>query len=494
MLATPKSLQPDVIKPWQKFVPSPSSASPTASILKRTESPIPSDNGDSDGTNSSAVKRRRVKFTDPPVSEQVEIPRSQLTGGPGSGGACITGPNKAVTLPFSTSSNTVRLQQRQDISKSVPTTLSNKNEGDVAISCNGSDTNLPSDQIADNSGDMNECIDFPVTLNSSKEPISSLLTHLTNKTFYKAAKKSLEENGVETIEDIYKLNFTQIGNLKGLKPPNNFATIKEALRKFEKVLQKREIITMANNALYNKSTYENTSPSPKEAFEDKITSKLTTAPFMESTTPDEEDKALKEIYERPSPSPTEIEQDIATEEMFEETSINHVPQNGATDVMDSDSVSLINEKVAQGSETVVAHSMQSTTQDKSIETTIESVTGQLNEDHDNNKISTHPNEISDAATQTAKSTINLINVETSTDEIAFPATVRTSEAQAVVTTESESCQAIADTVESQTQTDEQENEIKIQQFYMFLETLNAKTVSTVVGKCVKILQEKINKL
>ena len=203
---------------------------------------------------------------------------------------------------------------------------------------------------------------------------------------------------------------------------------------------------------------------------------------------------MKEIYERPSPSPTEVEQDIATEEMFEETSINHVPQNGATDVMDSDSVSLINEKVAQRSETVVAHSLQSTTQDKSIETTIESVTGQLNEDHDNNKTSTHPIEISDAATQTAKSTINLINVETSTDEIAFPATVRTSEAQAVVTTESESCQAIADTVESQTQTDEQENEIKIQQFYMFLETLNAKTVSTVVGKCAEILHEKIDKL
>ena len=74
-------------KPWQKFVPSPSGASPTASILKRTESPLQLDNADnSDISSSSTIKRRKVKFTDPPVSEQVEIPRSQLTGGPGSGG------------------------------------------------------------------------------------------------------------------------------------------------------------------------------------------------------------------------------------------------------------------------------------------------------------------------------------------------------------------------------------------------------------------------
>ena len=488
-------MQPDIIKPWQKFVPSPSSASPTASILKRTESPVLSDNGDSDGTNSSAVKRRRVKFTDPPVSEQVEIPRSQLTGGPGSGGACITGPNKAVTLPFSPSSTTVRLQQRQEISKSVPNAIPTKNEGDTTSNYNSTDTYLSSEKAADNDGDLNECIDFPLILKSSKEPISSLLTHLTNKTFYKAAKKSLEDNGVETIEDLCKLSFTQIGNLKGLKPPSNAATIKEAMRKFEKVLQKREIITMANNALYKKSTYESTSISPKEAFEDRITSKLATAPFMESTTPDEEDKALKEIYERPSPSPTEIEQDIATDEMFEEESMDDVPQNGATDTMDSDSVSLINEKQSQEFKAVDIHSIKSTAQDnQSITTSMESVSEQLNAFEAKPEISTRLTELSNAATQTADPKLNVISVETSTNDIAFPATVRTSEAQAVVSTESESCQAIVDTIDAENQTDEQTNEIKAQQFYMFLETLDAKTLATVNGKCHAILQEKINKL
>ncbi len=58
-------------RPWQKYAPSPCDASPSAGILKRTSaspnqaSTVVTDEG------VPPVKRRRVQFMDPPVSEQV---------------------------------------------------------------------------------------------------------------------------------------------------------------------------------------------------------------------------------------------------------------------------------------------------------------------------------------------------------------------------------------------------------------------------------------
>ena len=62
---TPKAGR--VRQPWQKFVPSPSSASPSGSILKRAGS-LPTLIADTPGSSGG---KRRVKFSDPPVSEQV---------------------------------------------------------------------------------------------------------------------------------------------------------------------------------------------------------------------------------------------------------------------------------------------------------------------------------------------------------------------------------------------------------------------------------------
>ena len=343
---------------------------------------------------------------------------------------------------------------------------------------------------------MNECIDVHPILKSSTEPISSLLSHLTNKTFYKAAKKSLEENNVETVADLCNMTPAQINTLKGLKPPNNMATVKESLRKFEKLLQKREIITIANNALYNKSSPEN-KLIPKEAFEDKKTSKLSTAPFMESSTPDEEDKALKEIYERPSPSPTELEQDAATAELFNENVTKDVVDDESR-IDDNSSASLIAMKSKQKSETKETEHMFSTAQNNlpnqdNVERSIEHMDEVPNANYSKNEGSIHQPEIFDVETQTIQSNASLVDVETSTDVITR-ATVSTSEVQAVVNTVAGSCQAIAETLEAEIQTTELTEEIKLQETYNFLQTLDVKTLSSVIGKLHGFLNEKISKL
>ena len=320
-------------KPWQKFQPSPSDASPTASILKRAmESPAAAEMGCTDvaegiDTLGSATKRHRVKFTDPPVSEQVEIPRSQL-GGCGNGGANILGAVANKTSPSTLNINIQsRVPQRQESSKSIPPLMTkipplceNGSISEVAIApAVDSATN---DDVGNDEWDKqsDEKI-YPTLSDKSKgEPIVSILSNLTNKTFYRTAMKCLEDNKVKTVADLCEMTIGQVKKLKGLKPPNNITTVKEALKKFEKLLQKREIINNANMALYTKPIDElvciSDPPSPKALSSDDVkASKLATAPFMEVTlTPDEEDKTMKEIYERPSPSPTESEQDAADKE------------------------------------------------------------------------------------------------------------------------------------------------------------------------------------
>ena len=493
LLATPKSLHqdPNTSKPWQKFAPSPSSASPTASILKRTESPVSLEHVDgSEGVNSD-IKRRRVKFTDPPVSEQVEIPRAQLTGGPGSGGTTITGPNKATTLAYSPPSNSIKLPQRPE-NKSSSAVSPYKNGNDQPTNGESSVANDCNDSILNSfKTDINECIEAPFIVTSSKEPITSILNHLTNKTFYKAAKKSLEENGVNTIAELCKLTPAQIVNIKGLKPPNNITAIKEALKKFEKVLQKREIINMANNALYNKGLPENGSMSPKEAFIDKTASRLITAPFMESTTPDEEDKALQEIYERPSPSPTEMEQDAASEDMFDTDNFNEAELESESKVKQTDLLL-----------TNTIKCPLPTSQD--IQETPIAVNGLNNQRenpmkssailNDENRQEEKGEAMVDASTQAVEPKVDRINVETSTEDLVNSSIMCSAEVQAAVNFTAKSCQAIVDMSEVGLQTSPISQEEKIQNMYDLANNFDANTLSKVIGGFHGILQEKISRL
>ena len=550
MLATTTEAQPanDQIKPWQKFAPSPSSASPTASILKRTESPAPVEMGDiSEGTTvSSIIKRRRVKFSDPPVSEQVEIPRSQLTGGSGSGGACITGPNKTATSTFAPSSNyQSRVPQRQESSKSIPPlgSINNENGQNVSSICeNEFNESLGLHEATPilETTELDEIIDASLIEKSLNEPISSILCHLTNKTFHKAAKRSLEENGILTVADLCKMKSAQLTGLKGLKPPNNITTVKEALRKFEKVLQKREIITNANNVLYNKPSTPSEHLTPKEALEDKITSKLANAPFMESTTPDEDDEALKEIYERPSPSPTELEQEAADKVALlqegplpelspikdsEETDkCGKDEREHANNIKDTIHDTLINEGV-DGSTSILNPSGNKnqanvTPQQESsmnpMQTADISVpstpTLAISNIEPLQKVDTNPVQLNaviveskkddpenrpqmvNVGTQVTPATVNMINVETNTTEIYLEPKSCVAEVQAVVDTAAEGCQAVPDTSETQIQTNELTKEAKIQETYKLFKQLDAKTLAIVIGNGHAIMQEKLSQL
>lgn len=76
---------------------------------------------------------------------------------------------------------------------------------------------------------------------------------------------------------------------------------REAMKKFEKILSKREKIQKANSLL--NSEKETETKEQLGATIQKTNSSL--ASFIEATTPDEEAKTLKEFYERPSPSPTD---------------------------------------------------------------------------------------------------------------------------------------------------------------------------------------------
>ena len=469
-------------KPWQKFVPSPSGASPTASILKRTESPLQLDNTDyNDISSSSTIKRRKVKFTDPPVSEQVEIPRSQLTGGPGSGGSSVIGPNKAISN-LSSNKNTNETIPENSYETAKENNLGNTSEGKV------------SDEIISDNNDFEDCIDVPLVIKLSKEPISTLLTHLTNKTFYKTAQKSLEEKGVETVADLCRLNLAQFNSLKGLKPPNNIVTIKEALRKFEKILQKREIINLANNALYSNQVTENISMLPKEALQDKNASRLPTAPFMESSsTPDEEDKALKEIYERPSPSPTEQEQDIATKHISQEDE-QEITYDHAADCNGSESLSLIVEthKATNSSTNNITQQVTyepssgpAEFQEKNSNFADESQTIENTQD-----ISNERSDIYDCPTQPIMSKLKLplCDDSVSSEGLSKPIPLVTENSN------NKCADSTSNSSEIATQTNASSEKLQIEDAVKIFEAQDVKTLSDIIAKLHGILQEKICQL
>merc|ERR1719219_1967464 len=149
------------------------------------------------------------------------------------------------------------------------------------------------------------------SLNCCDEPVSSILHNLTTKTWHKAAEKSLMDHDVKTIGDLSKLTAVKASALKSLKPPNNLVTIKEALRKFEKSWMKRGKDKYTEKKLLN-------NPSAMVEVEEELDVDIlagqeeivkqqspTVPPVVDVSTPEEEDEAMKEIYERPSPSPTE---------------------------------------------------------------------------------------------------------------------------------------------------------------------------------------------
>lgn len=307
---TPKAGR--VRQPWQKFVPSPSSASPSGSILKRAGS-LPTLIADTPGSSGG---KRRVKFSDPPVSEQVEIPRLFLQ-------------QRRTTTPSAS-----RLLQRLETAKSIPNFPVVTQEVSKEVSPVETNDEEESASLGTYTESQQWDAATPVNalpeLQASKEPVNNIMNNLTSKTLYKVAEKSLKDSGVATVGDLCKLTELQASMLKGIKPPNNVQTIRDALKKFEKVLTKRVKIEQANSALHESDdrlkndVISFARPSSGLAIADMPPSLDS---LIEPTTPDEDDKAIKELYERPSPSPTEdIEASVEPEEPATQPLLTDVTQ------------------------------------------------------------------------------------------------------------------------------------------------------------------------
>ena len=253
------------------------------------------------------------------------------------------------------------------------------------------------------------------------EPVSSILNNLTTRTWHKAAEKSLTDNQIKTVGDLSKLSSVKASALKSLKPPNNVFTIREALRKFEKIWIKRSKVDAvttkpkvnSTNAVGGSDNLEIDDLGHLETKEQSPTA----APVVDvQSTPEEEDETMKELYERPSPSPPidmdekmdedegENEQEIAKEENSEKISGCGEKETKLTEnnVQSSEQV----ENAAKKS--VENESAQNTV---SAETNTETVTKA------DFSAQSKPNSL-DKANETEAKAANLVTAETNTESVS----------------------------------------------------------------------------
>ena len=293
-----KSLNNDIMTPtqpkreaWQKFVPSPCDASPSSSILKR------SNTSDETSINEVVVaapplKKRRVQFTDPPVSDQVVIPRCH------SGKATRSRFNRDMFLSSVAKDLSSVVTDQAKLSES-----DNNSCGLYEATPPMTSTHTCNDKPSGTETTPSNCI-YP-SLNHCDEPVSSILHNLTTKTWSKAAERSLMDHNVKTVGDLSKLTAVKASALRSLRPPSNLVAIKEALRKFEKswIKRGRDKYT-GKKLLQDLSALVEVEEDLTEDEEIKETRLQKMSPVVDDiSTPEEEDEVMKEIYERPSPSP-----------------------------------------------------------------------------------------------------------------------------------------------------------------------------------------------
>jgi hypothetical protein len=136
------------------------------------------------------------------------------------------------------------------------------------------------------------------------------MQNLANRPWMKAAEKSFSDSGIFKISDLAKLSKMKAHSFdKYLKAPDSVATIREALRKYEKSMKKREQekpIPAATASSISSLPAAAAAAIVKVDKTVKNASKKTgIASIVEESTPEEEDKTMQEIYDRPSPSPTD---------------------------------------------------------------------------------------------------------------------------------------------------------------------------------------------
>jgi len=250
------SPKPDISKsmPWVKYKPSPSSASPSASILKRKgldsessnceDSPISTKNPRLD----TSLNGRRVHFNEDPVSDSVEIPRVP------------DGKHTRKKLQLS------GFDQEMFVDKAENDTDA-ESQGSLGLYSDSPPPDLTMNAI------------YP-ELKDSKEPIALIVPHLATGNWAKILATDLKNNGITQVGQLAIMDPSQIRILRGVKP-NKVDSVKNTLKTLHKKLLKEG----------------------KMVDEKKEKAK---APVEEVTTPEDEEKIKEDLFHRPSPSPTDL--------------------------------------------------------------------------------------------------------------------------------------------------------------------------------------------
>jgi len=271
--SSPQLMSPkpeNVKRPWMKYAPSPSHASPSASILKR-----PADDLDSSTEGSPvSAKRirldgslpRRVHFNDNPVSDSVEIPRIP------------DGKHTRKKLLMS------GYDQEMFISR-----VGSEADAETQDSC---------PVYTETQVSVSPQAVFP-ELSNSTENISTIIHNLATGTWAKVLEADLKQNKIMVIGELARMDSSQVRALRGVKPPKD-VTVKNALKAYWTKVKKEEGVVRMR------------------------------APVEEETTQEEEEEIKAALFARPSPSPTDMgeidgtdrdEEEYKAEEEVEENRI-----------------------------------------------------------------------------------------------------------------------------------------------------------------------------
>jgi len=248
--SSPQNMSPkpeNVKRPWMKYAPSPSHASPSASILKR-----PADDLDS-STEGSPVSAKRIKldgslprrvhFNANPVSDSVEIPRIP------------DGKHTRKKLQMS------GYDQELFISR-------------VGVGSDDVDSQDSCPVFTEPTVTASPDAVFPELADSS-ENISTIVHNLAKGTWAKVLEAELKQQKIVTVGQLARMNSSEVRALRGVKPDKE-VTVKNVLKGLWSKVKKDEGVIRIR------------------------------APVEEETTPEEEEEIKAVLFARPSPSPTDM--------------------------------------------------------------------------------------------------------------------------------------------------------------------------------------------
>jgi len=306
--SSPQNMSPkpeNVKRPWMKYAPSPSHASPSASILKR-----PADDLDS-STEGSPVSAKRIKldgslprrvhFNANPVSDSVEIPR----------------------IPDGKHTRKKLQMSGYDQELFISRVGGGSDDVDSQDSCpvfTESTVTASPDAV------------FPELADSS-ESISTIVHNLAKGTWAKVLEAELKQQKIITVGQLARMNSSEVRALRGVKPDKE-VTVKNVLKGFWNKVKKDEGVVRIR------------------------------APVEEETTPEEEEEIKAVLFARPSPSPTDMgDIDNAMREEEEAVEKNEDEKNEEDEVKEENKV----EQTEEEGRTVVGETQSFTLGDNSAE-------------------------------------------------------------------------------------------------------------------------------